>query len=303
MRSTLRVGARGSSLAIAQANEVINKIKFLFPHIKFDIVPILTSGDIKKDVSLSKIGGKGLFIKEIELALLNNDIDIAVHSAKDIPSIEVSELMIPCAINRVSPYDVFVSEKYQKISMLPNGAIIGTCSIRRKVQLLKMNNTLNIVPLRGNLGTRLGKLSEFDGIVLAEAGLRRIGFGDVISEVLTEEQMLSAVGQGIICAQCRASDMYVRCILEAINHNDSYIELIAERYFMKAINGSCDVPLAALARLSTDNIVRFHCMLSGSNGIFFAKAEIPARIEDIKRECWNIGLKLKNQVGDLGSND
>ncbi|MGN7661802.1 MAG: hydroxymethylbilane synthase, partial [Anaplasma sp.] len=193
---------------MVQAMEVKTAIENNFPGLLVDLVKIKTSGDIKVNVPLHDIGGKGLFIKEIEEALMDYRIDVAVHSAKDVPSFYSEDLEIPCVLRRGSPMDAFISAEYESVSSLPIGAKVGTSSIRRKVQLLARRPDLEIIPVRGNVDTRIAKMhaKECDGIVLSEAGIDRISRREVISEVLHPDVMLCAVGQGAICAQCRRDD-------------------------------------------------------------------------------------------------
>lgn len=242
----VKIGTRGSDLAIIQALEAKQRLLESFPNLSIEIIKIKTSGDKYANVTLAEIGGKGLFLREIEDELLKNNIDMAVHSLKDVPAFFSKDLTIPCVLERLSPCDVFISHKYKSLKTLPKQATIATSSIRRKVQLLNLRPDLNVVPLRGNVTTRLQN-QNFDGMILAEAGLIRLKKYHLITEVLPPKVMLSAVGQGTICIQCRKNDIKVIDLLEKINNNMSFIRAKSERSFMKTVNGSCFTPLAALA--------------------------------------------------------
>ena len=267
----IKVGTRGSVLAIAQALEVKNLLCSCFPGIDVQIIKIKTSGDINNKVPLNDIGGKGLFIKEIEEALLSGVIDIAVHSMKDVPAFCCDGLIIASILKRSSPYDVFVSPKYYDIKSLPSGAIIGTSSIRRKVQLTHLRPDIQVVPIRGNIDTRILKaeIGEFDGIILAEAGLIRINKSDIINEVLHPKMMLSAVGQGAIGIQCKSDNYDIIDKIRDLNCHKSYVSVMAERSFMRAINGSCNTPLAALAQYIDEVTIHMFCMLANEKNMVF----------------------------------
>lgn len=288
----IRIGTRKSTLAIAQALEVKKKLLNVFPNLLVEIVTIKTSGDKYANINLTEIGGKGLFVKEIENALITGDISIAVHSLKDVPAFYSEKLTIPCILKRLSPYDVLISDKYRDLKSLPKQAVIATSSIRRKVQLLNYRPDLNIVPLRGNVTTRLQK-RNFDGIILAEAGLIRLEKHDLMKEVLSPNFMLSAVGQGAICVQCRKNDMKNVALLEKINDEKSFVRIQSERSFMKTVNGSCFTPLAALAEYINDNMLRLRCMLSNEKNIYFT--ERVSCTKDAEAIGIDAGLELKSK--------
>ncbi|QKX01013.1 hydroxymethylbilane synthase [Wolbachia endosymbiont of Dipetalonema caudispina] len=288
----VKIGTRKSSLAIAQALEVQQKLINFFPNLSIKIIKIETSGDKYINLNLAKIGGKGLFLKEIEIELLKNNIDMAVHSVKDVPAFFSKDLVIPCILERLSSYDTFISNKYNSLKDLPQQATIATSSIRRKVQLLNFRPDLNIVPLRGNITTRLQKKS-FDGIILAEAGLIRLKKRHLATEVLPSKTMLSAVGQGAVCIQCRKDDTKIINLLEKINDNKSFIRVKSERSFMKTVNGSCFTPLAALAEYINKNILRLYCMLADEKGIYFT--EHTSFAEDAEKMGMDAGLELKSR--------
>ncbi|QLK57788.1 hydroxymethylbilane synthase [Ehrlichia ruminantium] len=292
------VGTRGSILAIAQAMEVKKLLYNYFPDINVQIVHIVTSGDINDKISLSEIGGKGLFLKELEEALLTGTIDLAVHSMKDVPAFYCDGLVIPCILKRISPYDVFISSKYQSLRSLPDNAVIGTSSIRRKVQLMRLLSSVQVIPIRGNVDTRILKLEagQYDGIILAKAGLMRINKTHVIKEVLDPQVMLSAVGQGAIGIQCRANDYKMIDMIKILNCKKSYISVAAERSFMKTVNGSCDTPLAALAKYVNSDTLYMSCMLSNEEKTVFSDCyfnECDAEISGI-----NMGNNLMDQLNN-----
>ena len=265
---TIRIGTRGSTLALIQAQIVEKALQSKFPGTESSIVKVKTTGDIIKDRPLYDIGGKGLFIKEIEEMLIRGAIDVAVHSVKDVPGYYSEDLEIPCILPRSSAADVFVSFEYSNIASLPTGSRVGTSSVRRRVQLLAMRPDLEVVPIRGNVDTRLSKVHrrEYAGIILAEAGLDRISKREVISEILPTDVMLGAVGQGAICIQCRKSDDAMIKILQELSHKRSFMEVLAERSFLRAVNGSCDTPLAAKAQYLSDDLMNMKCMLAENNG-------------------------------------
>ncbi|MGL9732092.1 MAG: hydroxymethylbilane synthase [Wolbachia sp.] len=288
----IRIGTRGSSLAIAQALEAKQKLLDSFPGLSAEIIEIKTSGDKYTNANLAEIGGKGLFLKEIETELLENNIDMAVHSLKDVPAFFSKDLAIPCVLERLSPFDTFISNKYNSLEALPQLALIATSSIRRKVQILNFRPDLNIVPLRGNVTTRLQNYS-FDGIILAEAGLIRLKKHHLVTEVLPPKIMLSAVGQGAICIQCRKNDVKIIDLLEKINNNMSFIMAKSERSFMKTVNGSCFTPLAALAEYVSENMLHLRCMLADQENIYFT--ERTSFAEDAEKMGMDAGLELKSK--------
>ncbi|GHM57955.1 MAG: porphobilinogen deaminase [Candidatus Mesenet longicola] len=292
----IKIGTRGSELAVIQAMEAKELLLSYFPNLDIEIVTIKTSGDKNTNIALSSIGGKGLFTLEIENALLSKNIDIAVHSLKDVPAFFAQGLIIPCVLKRYSPYDAFISHKYQNILSLPYDATVATSAIRRKVQLQKLRPDLNIVPIRGNVTTRLKKLELFDGMILAEAGLIRLQKHNVIKKVLPAKEMLPSVGQGAICLQCSAGNTKVIEMLEAINHKATFTQIQAERSFMRTINGSCFTPLAALAEYQSENQLYLRCMLADEQGKNVYFTERLAHVEDAEKMGIDAGLELKAKI-------
>ncbi len=257
MKNKIIIGTRGSKLAIWQAEWVKSELLKLYPNIKIELNKIKTTGDKILDVPLAKVGGKGLFVKEIEEALLKGEADIAVHSMKDVPTEFPDGLHLAIITKREDPRDAFISRiqdskfKIQKFKELPKGATIGTSSLRRSCQLLNIRPDLKIKQLRGNLDTRLRKLEEglFDAIILAVAGVKRMGWSNRITEILSPEISLPAIGQGAIGIECRIADEFINKLIRPLNHEETYICVSAERAFLKKLEGGCQVPIAAYARI------------------------------------------------------
>ena len=249
----LRLGTRGSPLALAQAREVRARLAAahadLEPEAAVEIVVIKTTGDAVQDRTLAEIGGKGLFTKEIEEALLDGRIDAAVHSMKDMPTWLPEGLMIGAVLPREDPRDALFSARGDSLAALPKGAVVGTASLRRQAQVLLARPDLEVVPFRGNVQTRLRKLAEgeVDATLLAVAGLKRLGMAERITAVLEPEVMLPAVAQGAIGVETRADDAVTRGFLEALNDRTSALRVAAERACLEVLDGSCRTPIAALA--------------------------------------------------------
>ncbi|WP_048600499.1 hydroxymethylbilane synthase [Rubeoparvulum massiliense] len=244
---TIIVGSRRSQLALTQTRWVIHQLEALGLPFQFQIEEIVTKGDQILDVALSKVGGKGLFVSEIEQALLEGRIDFAVHSMKDMPAVIPDGLMLGAVPKRVDPRDAFISREGIPLAELPQGAVIGTSSLRRSIQLTQYRSDLKIAMLRGNLDTRLRKLKEgqFDAIILAMAGLQRLQWEDVVTEALDTEICLPAVGQGALAIECRADDQEVRQLLQQIHHVVTAETVAAERAFLRKLEGGCQIPIGA----------------------------------------------------------
>jgi len=292
MRKTIRVGTRKSELAIAQTNWVIGKLKGKYPHFDFEVVGITTKGDVILDRSLNKIGGKGLIINELENALLNNTIDMAVHSMKDMPAKLPDELEIVAIPKREDPRDVLVSLGGKKLNELDEGAVIGTGSVRREVQILGLRPDLKIKPIRGNVPTRINKLMEhqFDAIILAMAGLKRLGLQDKATEIFNHEDMVPAVGQGALGIEVRKGDE-LEDIVKVINDMDSETCVNAERAFLKRLNGSCSTPLGAYAQIFGDDI-KIYGMLAQNDKTGVRKAFIEGKKENFEE----LGARLADML-------
>ncbi|HOK06353.1 MAG TPA: hydroxymethylbilane synthase [Syntrophales bacterium] len=254
---TVRIGTRGSPLALAQTEWVRRKIEERHPRLKVETVIIKTKGDIMQDVALVRIGGKGVFVKEIEDALLKGEIDLAVHSLKDVPAELPEGLVIAVTPEREDPRDVLVSRGNVKFERLRRGARIGTSSLRRRCQLLAVYPDLEIVPLRGNLDTRLRKVEveNLDGVVVAAAGMRRMGWLGRVSHFLPPETLLPAVGQGVLAIETRAGDAGLIEDLQFLHSPRTGREAGAERAFLRRLGGGCQLPVAALAEEKGDSMV------------------------------------------------
>jgi len=250
MPSELKIGTRGSQLALFQANWVKDQLSHAHPDLNVTLIKIKTTGDKIQDVPLAKIGGKGLFVKEIEESLIQKKIDVAVHSIKDVPTEFPEGLHLSAITKREDPRDVFISREGWTLKDLPQGAKIGTSSLRRQAQLLHFRNDLELIPLRGNLDTRLKKLKtmNLDGIVLALAGVRRLGLEERITEIIPLDISLPAIGQGALGIETRRDDERVEDQIRFLNDRDSSIAVTAERAFLKKLEGGCQVPIAAYAR-------------------------------------------------------
>lgn len=254
MQKLIRIATRKSTLALWQANFVKSQLLMYYPELTIELVPMTTQGDQIIDRSLSKIGGKGLFVKELETALLNGEADIAVHSMKDVPMHLPIGLAISAITRRGSVEDVFVSERYQTLADMPAGARVGTSSARRKMILQREYPHLESVDVRGNVQTRLKKCEtgEVDALILAAAGLERLDLFDKITQRLSIEQWLPAPGQGAIGIESRLDDFQINQYLQAINDQDTWNAVTAERMLSRLLNGGCGVPLAAYALLEKD---------------------------------------------------
>jgi hydroxymethylbilane synthase len=252
-----RIGTRGSKLALTQSEWVKKEVQTRHPEVRVKLVKIKTKGDKIIDSPLSKIGGKGLFVKEIEDALLKKAVDLAVHSMKDVPAELQEGLTISVYPKREDPRDAFVSTHFRTVKDLPQGASVGTSSLRRSAQLLHMRPDLLIVPLRGNVDTRLRKLDSGDlqAIVLATAGLKRLGLSDRITTPLSPEAVLPAIGQGVLGLELRADDEKTRNLISFLNDLETELAARAERAFLKELEGGCQVPLAGYARVERDLMV------------------------------------------------
>jgi hydroxymethylbilane synthase len=246
----LRIGTRGSKLAMTQSEWVKGRIEAQHPDVHVELVRIKTTGDKILDSPLNRIGGKGLFVKEIEEALLSKRIDLAVHSMKDVPATLPDGLILSAFPKREDPRDAFISLKYQGLEQLPSGGRVGTGSLRRSAQLLHIRPDLELVPVRGNVDTRLGKLEagEYEAIILAVSGLKRLGLEHRISQTLAVEKLLPAIGQGALGLEVRQEDERTISWIDFLNHRETEVTVKAERAFLKELEGGCQVPLGAFCR-------------------------------------------------------
>lgn len=254
-KNKIIIGTRGSKLALWQANWIKDKLERLYPDLVIEIEKIKTTGDKITDAPLSRIGGKGLFVKEIEEALFKSRIDIAVHSMKDVPAELPEGLHIAAICERENPRDAIISNNNKSLQELPDGAVLGTSSLRRTVQLKAIRTDFNIKPLRGNVDTRIKKLKngDFDAIILAMAGIKRMGLENLITEVISEDTMIPAIGQGAIGIETRVDDEFINEIIKPLNHEDTAICVRAERAFLSIMGGGCQVPLACHAKILKQN--------------------------------------------------
>ena len=267
------IGTRGSPLALAQAYETKRLLGVHFPELAVegavDIQKIMTKGDSILNQALSEIGGKGLFTKELDVALLDKSVDICVHSMKDVPTWLPDGTILPCNLIREETNDVFISKKYKSVKSLPNGSVIGSASLRRQAQLLAVNPTLKVVNFRGNVQTRLKKIENdvVDATLLALAGLKRLGMSDVIAnaQIIGWDEMLPAVAQGAIGIQCRSDDTLMLKYLAGLNHVDTKTAVDCERAFLAELDGNCRTPIAGQAKI-IDGKLHFRGLISKPDG-------------------------------------
>ena len=294
----LRIGTRGSKLALAQSEWVKKEVQTRHPEVRVELVKIKTKGDKILDSPLSKIGGKGLFVKEIEDALLKNDVDLAVHSLKDVPAELQEGLKISVYPKREDPRDAFVSRHFKAVKDLPQGASVGTSSLRRSAQLLHMRPDLHIVPLRGNVDTRLRKLDSGDlqAIVLATAGLKRLGLSDRITTPLSPEAVLPAIGQGVLGLELRADDEKTRNLISFLNDPETELAARAERAFLKELEGGCQVPLAGYARVERDLMVMDGMVAELDGGVILRQ-----QLAGGKDKPEDLGISLARQLIAAGA--
>ena len=285
----LRIGTRGSQLALHQANWVREKLVQAHPDLKVTLVTIKTTGDKIQEAPLAKIGGKGLFVKEIEEALIQKRVDLAVHSIKDVPTELPAALHLSAITRREDPRDVFISKDRKNLRELRQGAKIGTSSLRRQAQLLHFRGDLELIPLRGNLDTRLKKLEKMnlDGIVLAMAGVKRLGFEAKITEIIPTEISLPAIGQGALGIETRKGDQEVEERIHFLNDPPSATGVSAERVFLKKLEGGCQVPIAAFARIIESTI-----HIDGLVGTIDGKRLIRHHLEGSIDQAESLGTEL-----------
>jgi len=291
------IGTRGSKLALWQAEWIKSELLKLNPGLTIELNKIKTTGDKILDVPLAKVGGKGLFVKEIEEALLSGEADLAVHSMKDVPTDFPKGLHLAVICKREDPRDAFISQ-VKSFKDLPNGATVGTSSLRRSCQLLSIRPDLKIVQLRGNLDTRLRKLDEgqFDAIVLAAAGVKRLGWANRITETIAPEISLPAIGQGAIGIECRIDDEFINKLIAPLNHDETSICVRAERACLKKLEGGCQVPIAAHAVLAGDKL-----SMNGLVGSVSGDRIIKSHIEGKAKDAESLGLKLAEDLLSKGA--
>ncbi len=296
----LRIGTRGSKLALWQAEWVRSRLIEAHTDLNVELVPIKTSGDMILGVPLAKIGGKGLFVKEIENALLEGRVDLAVHSMKDVPTIIPPGLSLHSVTKREEPFDVVISRSGNGLKSLPRKARIGTSSLRRQAQLLHFRSDLIIVPIRGNLDTRLRKLEEqnLDAIILASAGLKRMGLGYRTTETLSTEICLPAIGQGVLAIETRLDDPGVHERIAFLNDSETALAMEAERAFLKRLEGGCQVPIAAYAR-RVDGELEIEGMVASVDG----KKMVRQAERGGSKEADALGVRLAERILSLGGDE
>lgn len=289
----LRIGTRGSKLALIQSEWVKNRIQTEHPDVRVELTIIKTTGDKILDSPLSKIGGKGLFVKEIEDALLQKRVDLAVHSMKDVPAELPQDLMLAAFPEREDPRDALVSTGNIPVDQLRRKARLGTSSLRRAAQILHIRPDLEIAPLRGNVDTRLGKLTggELDCIILATAGLRRMGLEDRISQFIPTDMVLPAIGQGALGLETRRDDAQTRGMIDFLNHEPTQVAVAAERAFLKELEGGCQVPIAGLALLEKGRL-HFRGMVAELDGTML----VQDRISGDKKDAIRMGKTLAQKL-------
>jgi len=296
----LRIGTRGSQLALFQANWVKDELIQAHPDLKVSLIKIKTTGDKIQDAPLAKIGGKGLFVKEIEKALIQRKIDLAVHSIKDVPTQFPKGLHLSVITKREDPRDVFISREGKTLRELPQGARIGTSSLRRQAQLLHYRSDFELVPLRGNLDTRLKKLKtmNLDGIVLALAGLKRLGLEEKVTQIISTDVSLPAIGQGALGIETRQDDREIEEQIRFLNDRDSWIAVSAERSFLNKLEGGCQVPIAAFARTAEATL-----QIDGLVGTIDGKRILRGRVEGRVEEAESLGTKLADILLSKGAKE
>ncbi|AET27867.1 TPA: hydroxymethylbilane synthase [Vibrio cholerae] len=296
----IRIATRQSPLALWQANYVKDALMAAHPGLQVELVTMVTRGDVILDTPLAKVGGKGLFVKELEIAMLEGRADLAVHSMKDVPVDFPDGLGLVTICEREDPRDAFVSNTYAKIEDLPSGAIVGTCSLRRQCQLKAARPDLVIKELRGNVGTRLSKLDagEYDAIILAAAGLKRLELESRIRSFIEPEQSLPAVGQGAVGIECRVNDQRVRALLAPLNHADTADRVRCERAMNLTLQGGCQVPIGSYALLEGDTIW-LRALVGEPDGSQIVRGEIRGP----RTQAEQLGITLAEQLLSQGAKE
>ncbi len=300
MQKIIKIGTRASLLALAQSNNIKNLIESRYPEVTVELVKIVTKGDKILDVPLAKVGGKGLFVKEIEEAMLRGEIDLAVHSMKDVPAELPPELHLGIITRREDPRDAFISNKYTALADLPEGAKVGTSSLRRRSQLAVIRPDLLIEDLRGNLDTRLRKLDDgvYHAIILAAAGLNRLGWSARAASFFSPAEMLPAVGQGAVGIELRRDAEALLAGLEFLQDNETSVTVRAERAFLDQLEGGCQVPIGAFAQLSEDKVT-LTGLIAAVDGSKMIRESQVGSIADVEK----IGRELADQLLDLGGRE
>lgn len=297
MKRKIKIGTRGSQLALWQANHIKSILEEKYPDYSFELVKIKTQGDKILDVALSKVGGKGLFVKELEDALLEGKVDFAVHSMKDVPVILPDGLHLTAITKREDPRDCFISKNYNNLSDLPKGAKVGTSSLRRQCQILNLRSDLKVEVLRGNVETRIRKMTEgiFDAVILAYAGVKRLNLIEYVKDVISEDFSLPAIGQGALGIECRVNDDEVNNLLSILNDEDSSVCVRAERAFLRVLEGGCQVPIGAYGKIIDNKLV-----LKGLVGTLDGKTIIKETVFGEKTDAEALGEALAETILNKG---
>ena len=300
MKQNVVIGTRGSKLALWQAEHIAGRIRARYPEIEVTLKKIVTTGDKILDVPLAKIGGKGLFTKELENAMLSGEIDLAVHSLKDMPTELPEGLMLAAITTRADASDAFVSLRYKSLDALPQGAKVGTSSLRRRAQILKYRPDLQTIDLRGNLDTRIKKLEnqEMDAIILATAGLKRLGLEQYITQILPIEICLPAVGQGALAIETRQADAEVLSVLEFLNDSETIAVVTAERAYLREVQGGCQVPVGVHGEVNGDQLLLEATILK-----IDGTREVRERICGCCSEAEELGIKLAQKMLAAGGKE
>ena len=301
MIKTLKIATRQSPLAMWQAEHIRDRLEQLHTHVKVELVTFVTQGDKILDTPLAKIGGKGLFVKELEAALLDGRADLAVHSMKDVPMQLPEGLELAVICEREDPFDAFVSNQYEKFEDLPQGAKLGTSSLRRKSQILKQRPDLDVIDLRGNVGTRLSKLDagQYDAIILASAGLKRLELSERIRHTLPAEVCLPAVVQGALGLECRANDQEILDLILPLMHAETNACVRAERAFNAYLEGGCQVPIAGFATLD-GQILSIEGRVGSPDGQTLLRSQVTGSAEDAEQLGVQLAqVLLKQGAGEL----
>jgi hydroxymethylbilane synthase len=301
VKQKLVIGTRASKLALWQANHVAACLRERYPNMEVELRNMVTTGDKILDVPLAKIGGKGLFTKELEVAMLSGEIDLAVHSLKDMPTELPDGLILAAVTERVDPGDALISPEYKTLDKLPASARVGTSSLRRKAQLLNVRPDLTIVDLRGNLDTRLKKLTteKLDAILLAVAGLKRLGWDEHITQVLPHNVCLPAVGQGALAIEARQDDAETLELLSFLNHEPTRKATLAERTFLAKVEGGCQIPIGVYAQALTPDLLQVQAVIMSPDG----KEAIKDSLEGSPTEAAEMGHKLAVRMLDNGGRE
>ena len=299
----LRIGTRGSPLALKQTGQVVDLLKAQHTALQgrgvIEIVVIRTTGDREQSQLLSEIGGKGLFTKELDEAMLRGEIDIAIHSMKDMPTFMPEGIMLHAINERLDSRDVFISKKAKNIRELKEGATVGTASLRRKAQLLNLRPDLQIVPLRGNIDTRLKKIADgdIDATLLAFAGLKRLGREDVIMSIVDSEEILPAVGQGVLAATCREDDLRANTFIAALAHPATTLAVLAERAMLGVLDGSCHTPIAGQAQFVSEEELTLHGLILRPDGVEKAEVTLTGNGNEAERLGTRVAERLILEAG------